>query len=78
MSASIIAGASTKGTLIHREPEGDFDAETEPWYSESHWLIEGGKITGIKLVCKCTQDKVLTRTLTRTPTPNPYNPQPQL
>ena len=56
LSASIIAGASTKGTLIHREPEGDVDAE-QPWFSESHWLIEGGKITGIKLVCSAPGTK---------------------
>lgn len=43
------------GTLIHREPEGEIDPN-EPWFEESHWLIEGGKITGIKLNVKCTQD----------------------
>ncbi len=55
LTKDIVANAATKGTLIHREPEGDYDPN-EPWWSESHWLIEDGKITGVRLSAKCTQD----------------------
>ncbi|RYH15383.1 hypothetical protein EON65_31835 [archaeon] len=56
-------------TLIHREPEGDIDPD-EPWYVESHWLIEEGeggvrKVGGIKVLVKCTQDKLPTTYIVR-------------
>lgn len=57
LTKSVVENTSTKGTLIHREPEGDVD-ETDSWWQETHWLIEGGKITGIKVCIKLTQDKV--------------------
>ncbi len=59
LSKTVVENAAKDGTLIHREPEGDdFDYTTEPWWSESHWLVEAGKITGIRILAKCTQDAV--------------------
>lgn len=54
-----MANVLTEGTLIHREPEGDdFDYSAEPWWSESHWLVEEDKLVGVRILSKCTQDKV--------------------
>jgi hypothetical protein len=59
LTKSVVENVAKEGTLIHREPEGeDFDYSTEPWWSESHWLVEAGKITGIRILAKCTQDTV--------------------
>jgi hypothetical protein len=57
LTKSIVNKIATEGTLIHREPEGDYDPN-EPWWSESHWLVENGKITGVRIAAKCTQDTV--------------------
>jgi hypothetical protein len=54
LTANVVANAESLGTLIHREPQGDIDPD-EPSYMEVHWLVEGGKITGIRAVIKPTQ-----------------------
>jgi hypothetical protein len=54
LTANVVANAATMGTLIHREPQGDVEPD-EPAYMEVHWLLEGGKITGIRAVIKPSQ-----------------------
>ena len=54
LTANVVANAETLGTLIHREPQGDIEPD-EPAYMEVHWLVEGGKLTGIRAVIKATQ-----------------------
>lgn len=56
LTANVVANAESLGTLIHREPQGDIDPD-EPSYMEAHWLVEGGKITGIRAAIKPTQVK---------------------
>lgn len=64
LTSTVLAGLHTQGTLIHREPEGDYDPD-EPWWQETHWLIENGKITGIKMSVKCSQDSQANHHLVR-------------
>jgi hypothetical protein len=54
LTANVVENAKTMGTLIHREPQGDIEPD-EPAYMEVHWLVEGGKITGIRAAIKPTQ-----------------------
>jgi hypothetical protein len=54
LTANVVANAATMGTLIHREPQGDIEPD-EPAYMELHWLVEGGKITGMRAAIKPTQ-----------------------
>lgn len=57
LAKDLVDNAATKGTLIHREPEGEVE-ENEPWWQETHWLIENGKISGVKICIKLSQDLV--------------------
>ena len=61
---AVLASAAAFGTLIHREPQGDIEPD-EPWFAEAHWLVEDGKITGIRTLAKMTQDDAPTAMLTR-------------
>ena len=63
LTQSVVQNVDRSGTLIHREPELDRDATEEewkdqPWFSETHWLVENGKLSGLKLLVKCSQDVV--------------------
>lgn len=57
-------------TLIHREPEDDEDddvgeEEEEDCWAETHWLVEAGRVTGLRIEVKLSQDLTPSRQLVR-------------
>jgi len=47
-----------RDTLIRLNLKGDIEPD-EPAYMEVHWLVEGGKLTGIRAAIKPTQVRVI-------------------
>jgi hypothetical protein len=51
----LLAHQPEAARLIHREPKGEPDPNAA-WFSESYWYVEEGKITGVRVVTKMSQD----------------------
>ena len=52
-------GVENGTALIRRGGGGIADAGSDANYVESHWVVEGGKIVGVRSVCKATQHEEL-------------------
>ena len=55
LSEKIVEGGE-EAELIHREPP----FEDASWYCEARWWVDSGKVVGIRIAAKMTQDKVPT------------------